>query len=54
MTYEKETIHFDATNSIIISLKLIKVICNFIVREPTQEECKEQNNIKIDLMAETP
>ena len=52
MPYEKEMIHFDATNPIIISLMLIEVICNFIVREQTQEEHEEQNILKIELMAE--
>ena len=54
MPYEKETIHFDATNPIIISLNQIKVICNFTVREPTQEECEEQSILTIELMAEVP
>ena len=54
MPYEKEMIRFDATNLIIISYKLIEVVCNFTVREPTQEEYENQNFIMIELKTEVP
>ena len=45
---------FDATHSIIISLKLSRVIRYFEVRKPTQEEYEDQNILKIKLMVEAP
>ena len=56
-----ETIHtiqienpFDVTSPIIIPLKLARASNYFDVRTPTWEEYKDQNVLKIELMAEMP
>ena len=43
---------FDATYPIIIPLKLSRVTSYFEVRKPTQEEYKDRNILKIELIVE--
>ena len=45
---------FDATHLIIIPLKSNGVSSYFEVRKPTQEECKSQNILKIELTVVAP
>ena len=45
---------FDATQPIMIPLKLNGVTSFFEVRMPTQEDNEDQNILKIEVMAEVP
>ena len=48
----KKTIDFDTTHPIIISWKLIEVICNFFEKEPPWEVHEDQNILETEITVE--